>query len=108
MDLGLQQKEIAQLLGVHPTNLVHWEKDRTTPTYANWRAIINFLGFDPSPEPQSLPDQLKALRRRNGWSLKDLAAHLTIDPSTAATWERGHGDPWRWRRNELAQLLRRM
>ena len=50
-------------------------------------AITAFLGYAPFPEPTSVAEQLKAYRRRTGWSVKRLARHLGIDECTVGNWE---------------------
>ena len=59
--------------------------------------IVNFLGYDPAPEEQatSLPDRIRAKRRRFGLSRKRLAAMLETCPSNLAGWETGRHRPTR-------------
>ncbi|MBL8300854.1 MAG: helix-turn-helix domain-containing protein [Rhodanobacteraceae bacterium] len=87
--LGLTQKEAAKLLQVGAETVLHWEKDQTTPPDASWPTILQFLGYDPHPEPTSLPERLKAVRRQNGWSIKRAARFLGVDEGTWAGWESG-------------------
>jgi hypothetical protein len=51
-------------------------------------AIIGFLGYDPFPEAASLSDQLAAVRRANGWTIKQAAEQLGVDECTWARWEK--------------------
>lgn len=48
----------------------------------HWPAVIAFLGYDPSPEPQSFGERIQVARRRQGLSQKELAGSLGLDPVT--------------------------
>ena len=87
--LGLRQKEAAALLGVGPETILHWEKGQTAPPDRAWPAILAFLGYDPHPKPRTLPERLRALRRSNGWSIKQAARASGVDERTWAGWECG-------------------
>jgi DNA-binding XRE family transcriptional regulator len=52
-------------------------------------AVIRFLGYDPTPAPVSLPDRIRAARRRQGISQRELARRLGLDPATVWAWEAG-------------------
>lgn len=49
--------------------------------------MISFLGYDPIPEPMTLPDRIQWARRRNGISQGELARRLGLDPATVWAWE---------------------
>ena len=52
--------------------------------------MIGFLGYDPEPpSPVSIADYLRAQRRARGWSQRDAAAYMGVDPSTWSSWELG-------------------
>jgi len=44
---GLQQKELAQLLGVNENSVVNWEKDQGTPVKSHIKRAIEVLGLSP-------------------------------------------------------------
>jgi transcriptional regulator with XRE-family HTH domain len=50
--------------------------------------LIAFLGYDPSPEPHTLGERIKAKRRRDGLTLREVAAHLEVDLGTVMAWEK--------------------
>ena len=75
LGLGLAQKEVAEQLG------------------CSWSAVMAFLGYDPFPQPASMPEQLAALRRKKGWTLSQAARRLGVDPGTWGRWQRT-GIPW--------------
>ena len=61
---------------VSTNTAVNWEKDNTTPVAAQFRPVMAFLGYDPTPEPQTLADRLGAKQRTLGASLAQVARHL--------------------------------
>ncbi len=63
----LRQKEAARLLGVTSWTVFNWEKGRTDPSIEAMPALLSFLGYDPLPEPQVLPERLLAKRRAMGF-----------------------------------------
>ena len=89
MDLGLLQQDAARLVGCSKAAFLMWEKGRSSPEIRFWPAIVEFLGYDPSPEPRSTAERLKAARRAAGWSQKRLALVLGVDPSAVQDWEAG-------------------
>ncbi len=89
MDLELLQREVADRIGCSKAALLMWEKGRSYPEIRLWPAILEFLGYDPSPPPLGTADRLKVARRRLGYSQKQLAQRMDVDPTTVADWERG-------------------
>lgn len=88
--LGLTQAEMATQLGVNEWTVGNWENDETRPVLRFIPAIIQFLGYDPEPpNPVTVAEHLKAKRRELGWSQKEAARHLGVDPATWSSWEAG-------------------
>ena len=81
-ELGLLQREAAERLGVSTDTVVNWEKDKTTPVASQFRPVVAFLGYDPTPEPQTLAERLEAKQRRLGASLTQVARYLGWDPGS--------------------------
>lgn len=102
---GLTQKEAADKLGVNPWTVLNWERGHTRPPDASIPAIVEFLSYDPFPEPTTLPQHLLAKRRAMGWSIKEAAQALGVDPSSWRNWERGQTILYRQHRALVAQLL---
>jgi len=67
--------------------------------------ILEYLGYDPFPEPVTLSQRLVAKRRQKGWSIKEAAGVLGVDPSSWGNWECGHMILYRQHRALVAQLL---
>jgi len=76
LELELGQKEVARRLGWSWRTVFNWENAKTNPAIDSIPAIIGFLGYDPFPAPASLSDRLAALRRANGWTIKQAAAKM--------------------------------
>ena len=50
------------------------EKGQTQPPVERIPAVLGFLGYDPFPEPKSIPDQLLLAKPRTlGWSIREAA-----------------------------------
>lgn len=89
----LLQKEVAATLGVHIETLRNWERGVGTPLNGYIPRIIQFLGFDPEPEPAEIPGRVVYARRRLGLTQEDLAKRLRVDPVTVYRWEKGFSEP---------------
>jgi transcriptional regulator with XRE-family HTH domain len=105
LELGLTQVKTAKTLEVAAQTLLHWEKGQTEPPIEAVSAILRFLGYDPFPEPRSLPERLLAKRRVMGWSIKEAARQLGVDEGTWRDWERGETILYRKHRVLVARLV---
>jgi transcriptional regulator with XRE-family HTH domain len=88
LNLGLLQREAAKRLEVNTATVTNWELGHSTPEFRSLPAILDFLGYDPRPQPGTVGQALKRYRQGQGMSQEDLAGLLSIDPSTLAKWER--------------------
>jgi transcriptional regulator with XRE-family HTH domain len=89
MDLRLRQEDAARALGVKTGTLRFWELGLNHVSVKHLPAIIQFLGYDPVPEVTSLPERIRAVRRRLGISQKELAKRFRMDLKTIRKWEAG-------------------
>jgi len=105
LDLGLMQAEAARHLGVSTTTVLSWEKRGREPAIRQWPAILAFLSYDPHPQPQTTAEKLMSVRRRRGWSQKELARDLGVDPTSVARWEASHEPRNRRSRETVDELL---
>jgi len=105
LEKGQMQKEAAYEIGVNSWTVMNWERGNTEPVVASIPAILKYLGYDPLPKPETLPERLLAKRRERGWSIKEGAFALGIDPSTWGNWERGQLVLYRQHRELLAKFL---
>jgi transcriptional regulator with XRE-family HTH domain len=90
LELALTQEKAGQLLGVTALTILYWEHGVFQPAVKHFPAILAFLGYDPKrPSPTCLSERLQAKRRELGWTQRDAARKLGIDPSTWSSWEGG-------------------
>ncbi len=121
----LSQTQAAQALQVNPSTILNWEKGHTEPpveamppwTVLNWEkghteppleslpVLLRFLDYDPFPEPKTLPERLLAKRRTMGWSIREAAQQLGVDPGTWRNWEQGRVILFRRYRDLVARHL---
>jgi DNA-binding XRE family transcriptional regulator len=78
-ELGLLQREAAIKMEVSVDTLINWENNRTKPVAAQFKPIVAFLGYDPSPLPRTLAERVSAKQRALGASLAQVARHLGWD-----------------------------
>jgi transcriptional regulator with XRE-family HTH domain len=105
LQLGLFQREAAGRLGVNDWTILNWEKGRTEPPVVVMPAILEFLGYNPFPEPKTLPERLLAKRRERGWSIRKAADSVGVDHGTWANWEQGRVVLYRRHRVLIAKML---
>jgi site-specific DNA recombinase len=89
MTLKLLQRDVAETLGVTASTVFNWESNTATPDFRVMPAIIEFLGFNPVPEPDSAGARLVWERVSQGLSQREAARRMGVDPGTLAKWERG-------------------
>jgi len=56
---------------------------------------------------EGLPEKLKELRKKKGWTQEDMAREINVSLSTVQRWEKKGGEPTRLARRELQRLFRR-
>lgn len=88
-ELGLLQREAAAQMGVSAETIANWEKDRARPLAAQFRPVIAFLGYDPSPEPKTLAQRVEAKRRVLGVTFEQVADYLGWDAGTLTRYLNG-------------------
>ena len=93
LDLGLSQSETACRLGVKKDAVQFWERGRFAPTVSCLPRVIRFLGYDPRPEPVSLPEWLVWYRAGRGLSQATMARRLGVASRTLCLWETGQRRP---------------
>ena len=89
LDLGLYQKDVANLIGVKTETITYWEKNRVEPRISFIPKIIEFLGYIPLEIGESIPEQLIAYRKIRGLSREDAAADLGVYEFMWWKWEAG-------------------
>ena len=88
--LAITQEEAALRLGVNAWTVHNWEIGATKPAVQFLPALTALIGYDPEPVDQgTLAGRLVAKRRELGWSQREAARSLGIDPDILAGWEHG-------------------
>ncbi len=96
------QKEVAPEIGVRRGTINKWECNRGEPPAVNVPWILEFLGYDPLPEPRTFEERLRIWRLRNGLSAHAASELLGVGTATWAAWERGAFRP----RDEISRKLK--
>lgn len=102
---GLLQREVAKALRVDSMSLVNWEKNRTKVGARFMPAIIQWLGYDPSPSAGSLGEWIVIARTRRGLARRALAAALGWDESVLRKYEEDRRSPDGPRLAQLRSIL---
>jgi len=88
LDLGLQQRILAERLGVREETLATWERGHARPLPRHYGAIVRFLGYDPLLTSDTLAGRLRAVRLRLGFTHAELADRMHVDEGTIRDAER--------------------
>jgi len=89
LDLGLRQKDVANMIEVSEFTIRNWERGTNEPDVRHIPAIMHFLGYVPFEAGESFHEVMKTYRHVCGLSLKQFAARLDIDPATLSRLEDG-------------------
>lgn len=101
---NLTQKALAGLMGISPTRLNYWEKDKREPDVRMINQLCRVLDVDPKfllsdaevPEEETLPSsklRIKEARMRAGLTQRQLSDELGIAVTTLSGYETGRSDP---------------
>jgi DNA-binding transcriptional regulator YiaG len=90
---GLSVQEAAAVLGICDHSLSAWETNGKRPVIGHFPRIIEYLGYEPWDEPQTLSEQFTAQRHRLGLTLEKAAGRLGVMERTLANWEQGRSQP---------------
>jgi len=93
--LKLRQKDVARMMGIGLFTYLTWETGQVLqPDIRGWKAIIQFLGYDPNGEPADFSERLISYRRRHGLSQKKMAEVIGCDPAVLSRWEATQSKPY--------------
>ena len=88
-ELGLLQREAAKHMGILTETYANWENGHTEPVASQFRPVVAFLGYDPTPAPKTLAERLEAKRRVTGMTSSHVAEHLGWDEGTLTRYLNG-------------------
>lgn len=101
--MRLAQTELAQMIGVEQMTLSYWERDKFEPKTGYLPKIVQFLGYVPGPNAESLGGKLQQARLLKGLESAELAAQLKVSTKAILRWESNINKP---RPAQLAKLNR--
>jgi len=93
LDLGLRQIDAAKMIGCDEMMIVNWEKGHRSPRVNHLAGVVEFLGFNPFQNADTLAHRLVNRRKALGMTQKEFAGPIGVDPNTLAGWERGGREP---------------
>jgi transcriptional regulator with XRE-family HTH domain len=85
MNLGLLQREVANIIGVTESSIWNWEHG-TEPELQYNPKIIEFLGYVPFECPNDTIGQLAWYRRVQGLTVVALGTRMKIHPDQLYEW----------------------
>jgi len=80
-------------LGCDEMSIINWEKGHRSPRVNHMAGVVEFLGFNPFQNGDTMAHRLVNHRKALGVTQKEFARQLSVDPSTLARWERGEREP---------------
>ena len=90
LELGLLQKDVADIFGICVDAVTYWENNRSEPRTIYYPKLIRFLGYVPFEiDTSTMAGKMKMYRFLNGLSQEDLAKELGINESTVFHYENG-------------------
>jgi len=89
LERGLEQRDVAAVLGVKPATYGRWERDQRRPAIKFMPGVFNLLGPGPCATRKSLPELLLSARQLLGLTQAGLAEKLGVDRAKVGDWERG-------------------
>ena len=104
MDLGLLQREVAEIIGVTESSVWNWEH-RVEPEQHYNPKIIKFLGYIPFDCPDDTVGRLAWYKRAMGMNLDHLGEAMGRDPEQLSDWLSGRHNPFRKNREKIELFL---
>jgi DNA-binding XRE family transcriptional regulator len=104
MDLGLLQREVAEIIGVTESSIWNWEHG-TEPELQYNPKIIRFLGYIPFDRPDGTVGRLAWYKRTNGLTLNELGQQMQRHPDQLQEWLSGTRIPFRKSQERIELFL---
>ena len=95
LDLRLEQKLVAKIIGTDKCSIANWEHNRSRPRIRYLPKIIDFLGYIPKDlfTANTFGEKIHVYRKIHGLTQKQMADKIGIDPSTVRYMENGKHKP---------------
>ncbi len=104
IDLGLLQREVAEIIGVTVSSIYNWEHG-VEPELQYNPSIIKFLGYIPFDFPDDTVGRLGWYKRTMGMNLDHLGEAMGRDPEQLSDWLSGRHYPFRKNREKIELFL---
>jgi transcriptional regulator with XRE-family HTH domain len=105
MDLGLLQREVAEIIGVTESSIWNWEHGTEPELHYNPN-IIRFLGYIPFDCPDDTVGRLAWYKRANGLTLNELGQQMQRHPDQLQEWLSATRIPFRKSQDRIEQFLK--
>ena len=104
LDLGLEQKDVAKVIGVDTCSIYNWELNHFSPAFRHYPKISDFLGYCIIQHFKTEGEKVRLFRQGSGLSIKKLAELLGVDESSIRSWEAGKHSPTKNSREKMEKL----
>ena len=104
MDLGLFQREVAEIIGVTESSIWNWEHGME-PDRHTVPKIIQFLDYIPFPFPDDTIDRLAWYKKVHGLTLNELGRQMRRHPDQLQEWLSKKRRPFQKNRNDIEKFL---
>ena len=94
MDKNMLQREVAAAIGANEWTIHNWETNAHKPEIRFYPVIMNWLGYCPVTNADTLGEKIRRHRQHRGLSASELAHQISgVDPSTILAWEANKANP---------------
>jgi len=93
IELGLEQKQVADILEVHRGSIQNWERNKGEPLPVRIPGIIRLLGYIPFSSGHAFPERLAFYRKCAGLTQEELATRAGFGRDLVERWENGGSQP---------------
>lgn len=107
MELGLEQKDVAEVINVDSCSVNKWELNHYPPSVRHYPKIFSFLGYCLVEPSQTEGERLRLFRTHLGLSTKQFAELLGVDPGSVQSWENGKRVPSNRSKEKMEKLWRK-
>ena len=104
MDLGLLQREVAEIIGVTESSIWNWEHG-VEPDRHSVPKIVQFLDYIPFPYPDDTIDRLAWYKKVHGLTLNELGQQMHRHPDQLQEWLSKARHPFQKNRDNIEKFL---
>ncbi len=115
MDLGLLQRELAELIGVAAATIHNWECSHARPNSMHIPKIFEFMGYDPFDGEldsgystickMTFGDHIRKKRLDLGITQRNLAKQMGVSVDAIRDWEKDRTKPQTEHQNKIVDFF---